>query len=47
MSKDKLNVKLLFKREQVQKEGNFISRLHVHLETREGFLRLVFLFNVW
>jgi hypothetical protein len=46
MSYEELREKSLFKNEQAQKEESFISRLNKHLETREGFLCLVFLFSV-
>jgi hypothetical protein len=46
MSKGELGEKSLFKNEQAQKEGSFISRLNAYLETREGFLCLVFLYKV-
>jgi hypothetical protein len=42
---DKLHVKWRFKKEQVQNEESFISRLNVYLETGDGFFCSVFLFN--
>jgi hypothetical protein len=46
MLKDKLYMKLLFKKEQVYNKGNFISLLKMHLEIREGFLSSGSLLNV-
>jgi hypothetical protein len=42
--KDKLHVKFLFEKEQVQNEESLITRLNVYLENVrvEGFLCLVF-----
>jgi hypothetical protein len=45
MSKDKLHVKLLFEKEQVQMKYRFISGLNMYFGTR-GFLYLTFLFDV-
>jgi hypothetical protein len=45
VSENKLHMKWPFKRERVQNEGRFISRLNMNLETGEGFLYFVFLFN--
>jgi hypothetical protein len=38
MSKDKLYVKLIFKKEQAQNQMCFISRKNMYSETREGVL---------
>jgi hypothetical protein len=46
MLKDKLNLKLVSEKEQVQKEGGFNLPLNMCLETQEGFLCSVFLFNL-
>jgi hypothetical protein len=47
MSKVQLRVKLLFKMDQAQKDETFISRLRMYFETREGFLCLGFVLNVY
>jgi hypothetical protein len=46
MSKEKLHLKLMFQKEQVQNEGRFISGLNMYLGTREGVPCVIFLFNV-
>jgi hypothetical protein len=46
VAEDKLLMKLLFKKEQVQNKGSFMLHLNVYLEIQEGILCLVFLFNV-
>jgi hypothetical protein len=40
------SAKLLFEKEQEQKEGSFISRFNMYWETPEGVPRFIFLFNV-
>jgi hypothetical protein len=46
MEKYKLDVKFVFKMEQVQNGRSFISRLNLYLETGGGFLCLVVLVNL-
>jgi hypothetical protein len=47
MSEVELHVKVLFKMDQVQNDGTLISRLSMYFETREGFLCLGFVLNVY
>jgi hypothetical protein len=47
VSRNKLEVKFIFGKKQLQFEGSFISRLDMYFETREGFLCLVSLHNVY
>jgi hypothetical protein len=45
MSENKLRVKLLFKKEQVQNEWGLISRTNMYLETRKLFYIVFVLCN--
>jgi hypothetical protein len=43
MTKDKLNLKLIFGKEKVQHEGSFISHLNMYFETPEDFVWIFFM----